>query len=193
MVSVGFRVNADIVEIPGGLSLSNTDRHASLSCIKSQGSPMFLRRYERRPGGRRRTYWALVESVRTGRIDRLACKAELKQPIHVYLPYLSGTADERQFHVMTDREQWFRIVIGEDEVAKLIPCDDDHERPQLLAAFSQHLTFSFGIRPGLLIKSGCEKIEGDGVGFLCLRDHRAISQPQNRDTRRFRSCVVALR
>ena len=31
---------------------------------------MFLRRYERRCGGRKRTYWALVESVRTGRGSR---------------------------------------------------------------------------------------------------------------------------
>jgi transposase len=31
---------------------------------------MFLRRYERRSGGRRRTYWALVESVRSGRGSR---------------------------------------------------------------------------------------------------------------------------
>lgn len=31
---------------------------------------MFLRRYERRSRGRRRTYWALVESVRTGRGSR---------------------------------------------------------------------------------------------------------------------------
>jgi transposase len=31
---------------------------------------MFLRRYQRRSGGRRRTYWALVESVRTGRGSR---------------------------------------------------------------------------------------------------------------------------
>jgi transposase len=31
---------------------------------------VFLRRYERRCGGRKRTYWALVESVRTGRGSR---------------------------------------------------------------------------------------------------------------------------
>ena len=31
---------------------------------------MFLRRYERRSGRRRRTYWALVESVRSGRGSR---------------------------------------------------------------------------------------------------------------------------
>jgi superfamily II DNA/RNA helicase len=35
---------------------------------------------------------------RTGRIDRLGCKAEGQQPIVVYLPYLAGTADERQYH-----------------------------------------------------------------------------------------------
>lgn len=81
---------------------------------------------------------------RTGRIDRLGCKAELKHPIHVYLPYLSGTADERQFRVMSDREQWFRIVMGQDEVAKLIPRGDDNDRSQLPLAFSQGLTFRLG-------------------------------------------------
>jgi len=60
---------------------------------------------------------------RTGRIDRLGCKAEGRQPICVYLPYMAGTADERQYRVMSDRESWFRIVMGQDEVAKLIPTD----------------------------------------------------------------------
>jgi len=43
---------------------------------------MFLRRYERRSGGRRRTYWALVQSVRTGRGSRqrvVAYLGELKR------------------------------------------------------------------------------------------------------------------
>jgi transposase len=43
---------------------------------------MFLRRYERRSGGRRRTYWALVESMRTGRGSRqrvVAYLGELKR------------------------------------------------------------------------------------------------------------------
>jgi len=43
---------------------------------------MFLRRYERRSGKRRRTYWALVESVRTGRGSRqrvVAYLGELKR------------------------------------------------------------------------------------------------------------------
>lgn len=57
---------------------------------------------------------------RTGRIDRLGCKAEGRSPITIYLPYLSGAADERQFQVMTQRERWFRVVMGQEEVAKLI-------------------------------------------------------------------------
>src|SRR5437762_8755126 len=57
---------------------------------------------------------------RTGRIDRLGCKAEGRQPIVAYLPYPAGTADERQYQVMTHREQRFRVVMGQDEVAKLI-------------------------------------------------------------------------
>jgi len=44
---------------------------------------MFLRRYERRSGGRRRTYWALVESVRTGRGSR--------QRVVAYLGELKGS------------------------------------------------------------------------------------------------------
>jgi transposase len=43
---------------------------------------VFLRRYERRSGGRRRSYWALVESVRTGRGSRqrvVAYLGELKR------------------------------------------------------------------------------------------------------------------
>jgi len=38
---------------------------------------VFLRRYERRSGGRKRTYWALVESVRTGRGSRQRAVAYL--------------------------------------------------------------------------------------------------------------------
>ena len=58
---------------------------------------------------------------RTGRIDRLGCKAENRHPIEVFLPYLAGAADERQYRVMTEREHWFGIVMGQEEVAKLIP------------------------------------------------------------------------
>ena len=77
---------------------------------------------------------------RTGRIDRLGCKAEGRKPIVVYLPYLSGTADERQYRVMSEREQWFRVVMGQDEVAGLITADSDHGVP-LPASISDELGF----------------------------------------------------
>jgi ERCC4-related helicase len=81
---------------------------------------------------------------RTGRIDRLGCKAEGRQSIVVYLPYLDGTADERQYRVMTDRERWFRVVMGQDEVARLITCDSSSSFP-LPDAISDELSFQLGI------------------------------------------------
>lgn len=84
---------------------------------------------------------------RTGRIDRLGCKAEGRQPIHVYLPYISGTADERQYKVMCERESWFRVVMGQNEVAKLIGPEDDTDRPSLPSAISRDLTFQLGLTP----------------------------------------------
>jgi ERCC4-related helicase len=81
---------------------------------------------------------------RTGRIDRLGCKAECKQSIIVYLPYLDGTADERQYRVMMDRERWFRVVMGQDEVARLITSDTGSSFP-LPDAISNGLSFQLGI------------------------------------------------
>jgi hypothetical protein len=81
---------------------------------------------------------------RTGRIDRLGCKAEGRQPIVVYLPYLAGTADERQYQVMSEREQWFRVVMGQDEVARLITPDDTPPVP-LANAIAQGLNFDLSL------------------------------------------------
>lgn len=55
------------------------------------------------------------------------------------MPYLSGTADERR-RVMSEREQWFRVVMGQDEVAGLITADSDHGVP-LPASISDELGF----------------------------------------------------
>lgn len=59
---------------------------------------------------------------RTGRIDRIGCKAEKAyQPIHVYLPFVTATQDEKMFRVVRDRERWFSVIMGEkytvDEVS----------------------------------------------------------------------------
>jgi ERCC4-related helicase len=81
---------------------------------------------------------------RTGRIDRLGCKAEGRHAIVVYLPYLDGTADERQYRVMTDRERWFRVVMGQNEVAHLITSDSGGSFP-LPDGISDELSFDLGI------------------------------------------------
>ncbi len=60
---------------------------------------------------------------RTGRIDRIGCKATNRHPITSFLPYISGAADERQFRVMQDREQWFQVVMGQQAVADLITAE----------------------------------------------------------------------
>ncbi len=81
---------------------------------------------------------------RTGRIDRLGCKAEGRHPILMYLPYLAGTADERQFSVMSERERWFRVVMGQDEVARLITPDSNSSVPVPIA-LADNLSFDLGL------------------------------------------------
>ena len=82
---------------------------------------------------------------RTGRVDRLGCKAEQKRlPILVYRPYLTGAADERKFKVMTERESWFRIVMGQEEVARLITEDSEPTRLRPPTSLQQALIFNLG-------------------------------------------------
>lgn len=51
---------------------------------------------------------------RTGRVDRIRCKAEVTgRPIVIYEPFLAGSADEKMFRVVRDRERWFQIVMGQ--------------------------------------------------------------------------------
>lgn len=50
---------------------------------------------------------------RTGRLDRIRCKAEVcSRSIEVYEPFLAGSADEKMFRVLRDRERWFQVVMG---------------------------------------------------------------------------------
>ena len=62
----------------------------------------------------------------------------------MYLPYLAGTADERQYQVMSDRERWFRVVMGQEEVARLITPDSNSTIP-LLDTISGDLSFKLGL------------------------------------------------
>ena len=84
---------------------------------------------------------------RTGRVDRLGCKAEGQEPINVYLPYLAGAADERQYRVMTERDQWFRVVMGQDEVARLITPDSNAVAP-LPRSIADELSFNLELDEG---------------------------------------------
>ena len=55
-----------------------------------------------------------VIEQRTGRLDRIGSKAEVSGlPVNVYLPFIEGAQDEKQFWVMRDRERWFNVVMGE--------------------------------------------------------------------------------
>ena len=66
---------------------------------------------------------------RTGRVDRIGAKIErCGMPIHVYLPYVSETQDEKQFRVVMDRERWFRVVMGEKYKVDLKTTDKLAER-----------------------------------------------------------------
>jgi hypothetical protein len=63
-----------------------------------------------------------VIEQRTGRLDRIGSKAEVSGlPVDIYLPFIEGAQDEKQFWVMRDRERWFNVVMGErlelDEVS----------------------------------------------------------------------------
>ena len=120
-----------------------------LVCSQVMGEGVDLQRYCRHVIHHDLAWNPSSIEQRTGRIDRLGCKAESRNSINIFLPYISGTADDRQYRVMTDREQWFRIVMGQDEVAKLIPCDDDREQIRLPSTFSQELMFDFSLKKGL--------------------------------------------
>jgi len=75
---------------------------------------------------------------RTGRIDRIGAKSErCGRSIHIYLPYIAETQDEKMYRVVMDRERWFSVVMGEEykvdartveKLAKRIPFPEDAAR-----------------------------------------------------------------
>ncbi len=80
---------------------------------------------------------------RTGRLDRVRCKAEVcRRSIEIYEPFLAGSADEKMFRVLRDRERWFQIVMGQkfefDEAAS----EAIANRLILPAELAKHLTFN---------------------------------------------------
>ena len=79
---------------------------------------------------------------RTGRLDRILCKAEVcRKSIQVYQPFLAGSADEKMFRVVRDRERWFQVVMGQkfefDEAAS----ESIADRVPLPNELAEELTF----------------------------------------------------
>jgi hypothetical protein len=52
--------------------------------------------------------------------------------------------DERQYSVMMDRERWFRVVMGQEEVARLIRPDADGGLP-LPEMIADELSFHLNV------------------------------------------------
>jgi hypothetical protein len=46
---------------------------------------------------------------------------------------------------MTDRESWFRIVMGQEEVARIIPNEEERLASKPPRAFQDDLVFKLGI------------------------------------------------
>ena len=115
-----------------------------LVCSEVMGEGVDLQRYCRHVIHHDLSWNPSTIEQRTGRVDRLGCKAEGKHSIVVCLPYLAGTADERQYRVMTDRERWFRVVMGQEEVAKLITPDSSPSVP-LPEALAGDLSFKLNL------------------------------------------------
>lgn len=83
---------------------------------------------------------------RTGRVDRIGAKAEaVKLPIFVYLPYIGGTQDEKQFRVVMDRERWFQVLMGEDYRIDEQNADALARRVPFPAAAAQALAFDLSV------------------------------------------------
>lgn len=79
---------------------------------------------------------------RTGRIDRIGAKAEIcEQSIRLYLPFISETQDEKMYRVVTDRERWFGVVMGEAFSVDVRTTDRISERVEFPAAAADELRF----------------------------------------------------
>lgn len=116
-----------------------------LVCSQVMGEGIDLQRYCRHVVHHDLDWNPSSIEQRTGRVDRLGCKAEGQSPIHIYLPYLSGTADERQYLVMSDRENWFKIVMGQKEITRLTSAKDEHQMIPLPKELQKSLVFKLGL------------------------------------------------
>jgi ERCC4-related helicase len=84
---------------------------------------------------------------RTGRVDRIGAKAEMvKKPIEVFLPYIGGTQDEKQYRVVMDRERWFQVLMGEEYRTDESYTEKSAERIPLPLAAAEALAFDLSVK-----------------------------------------------
>ena len=85
---------------------------------------------------------------RTGRVDRIGAKAEeIGQSIHVYLPYVGGTQDEKMYRVVRDRERWFQVVMGDAYELDEMATERLAERVPLPASAARALALRLAVVP----------------------------------------------
>ena len=78
----------------------------------------------------------------TGRLDRIRCKAEVcGMPIRVYQPFIAGSADEKMFRVVRDRERWFQVVMGQKFEFDERASEEIATRISLPVSLARELTF----------------------------------------------------
>jgi hypothetical protein len=93
-----------------------------------------------------------VLEQRTGRVDRIGAKAErARRPIHVYLPFVTATQDEKMFRVVRDRERWFSVVMGEKYELDETTTDRLAERIPLPEAAARGLAFDLSVPSGGIV------------------------------------------
>jgi ERCC4-related helicase len=84
---------------------------------------------------------------RTGRVDRIGAKAEtVSKPIEVFLPYIGGTQDEKQYRVVMDRERWFQVLMGEKYRTDESHTEKTAERIPLPVAAAEALAFDLSVK-----------------------------------------------
>ncbi|RZK13229.1 MAG: hypothetical protein EOO46_00030 [Flavobacterium sp.] len=83
---------------------------------------------------------------RTGRIDRIGAKGEMcGKPIKVYLPYISETQDEKMYRVVTERERWFNIIMGDTYKVDAMSTDKYAERIPFPDELASELSFNLEV------------------------------------------------
>jgi superfamily II DNA or RNA helicase len=83
---------------------------------------------------------------RTGRVDRIGAKCEVaRKPIDVFLPYVSGTQDEKMYRVVRDRERWFQVVMGDEYSLEHTAGENGDQRLPLPAVAAEALALKLEV------------------------------------------------